>query len=100
MGTATAKDVNYIKKRVNQLLQAQSTQQKTLVHIISILNITWYASQVNSHSIIVLMDKVDETVHKVINIYNLFTSPVTSLSFHQLVPQISLSKPSWFTILH
>ena len=58
-GTATTKDVNNIKKRVNQLIQAQSTQQETLVHIISILNITWYAAQVNRHSINVLMDKVD-----------------------------------------
>ena len=38
-GTATTKDVNTIKKRVNQLIEAQSTQQETLVHIISILNV-------------------------------------------------------------
>ena len=44
MGTATTKDVNNIKKRVNQLIEAQSTQQETLVHIISILNITWYTA--------------------------------------------------------
>ena len=47
MGTATTKDVNNIKKRVNQLIQTQSMQQETLVHIISILNITHYAAQVN-----------------------------------------------------
>ena len=29
MGTATTKDVNNIKKRVNQLIEAQSTQQVT-----------------------------------------------------------------------
>ena len=46
MGTATAKDVNRIKKRVNQLIKAQSVQQETLVHVISILNITQYAAQV------------------------------------------------------
>ena len=59
MGTATTNDVNGIKKRVNQLIEAQSTQQETLLHIISILNITWYAAQVNRHSINVIMDKVD-----------------------------------------
>ena len=84
MGTATTKDVNNIKKRVNQLTEAQSTQQETLVHIISILNVMQYAAQVNRHSINVLMDKVDETVHDVNNLYNLTTSLVTSLSFHQL----------------
>ena len=39
METATTKDVNNIKKRVHQLIEAQSTQQETLFHIISILNV-------------------------------------------------------------
>ena len=73
MGTATTNDVNTIKKRVNQLIEAQSTQQETLVHIISILNVTRYAAQVNRHSINVLMDKVDEMVQDVNNLYNLTT---------------------------
>ena len=34
----------------------QSSQQETLVHIISILNVTRYATQVNRHSINALMD--------------------------------------------
>ena len=68
MGTATTKDVNSIKNRVNQLIEAQSTQQETLVYIISILNITWYAAQVNRHSINVIMDKIDDTVQDVNNL--------------------------------
>ena len=87
-GTATTKDVNSIKKRVNQLIEAQSTQQETLLHIISILNITWYAAQVNKYSINVIMDKVDETVHDVNNFYNSTTSPATSLNYHQLILNI------------
>ena len=50
-GMATTKDVNSIKTRINQLIVTQSSQQETLVHVISILNITRYASQVNRHSI-------------------------------------------------
>ena len=88
MGTATTKDVNTIKKRINQLIEAQSTQQETLVHIISILNITRYAAQVNRHSINSLMNKVDETVQDVNNLYNLTTSLATSLSYHQLILHI------------
>ena len=44
MGTATTKDVNSIKARINQLIMTQSLQQDTLVHIISILNVTRYAT--------------------------------------------------------
>ena len=90
MGTATTKDVNTIKNRVNQLIQAQSTQQETLVHIISILNITQCAAQVKRHSINVLMYKVDETVHDVNNLYNLTTSLATSHSYHQLILLMSV----------
>ena len=71
MGTATTKDVNSIKNRVKQLIKVQSTQLETLVHIICILNITQYAAQVNRHHINVIMDKVDETVQDVNNLYNL-----------------------------
>ena len=84
-GTAITKDVNSIKKQVNQLTEAQSTQPETLEHIVSILNITKYAAQVNRHIINVLMDKVDETSHNINNLYNLTTSLATSLSYHQLI---------------
>ena len=45
MGTATTKDVNNIKTRINQSIVSQSSQQETLVHVISILNITRYAAE-------------------------------------------------------
>ena len=84
-GTATTKNVNGIKEHVNQLIETQSKQQETLVHNVSILNVTRYAAQVNRHSINILMDKVDETSHDVNNLYNLTTMLATSLSYHQLV---------------
>ena len=84
-GTTTTKDVNSIQECVNQLIETQSTQQETLVHIVSILNVTRYAAQVNRHSINILMDKGDETFQDVNNLYNLTTSLATSLSYHQLV---------------
>ena len=82
------KDVSSIKARINQLTATQSSKQKTLVHIISILNVTQYAAQVNRHIINILMDKVDETPHDISNLYNLTTSLATSVSFHQLILHI------------
>ena len=87
-GTATSKDVNSIKKRVNQLIATQSTQQKAIVHIVSILNVTRYAAQVNRQHINIIMDKVDETDHDGNNLYNLTTSLATSLSYYQLILHI------------
>ena len=84
----TTKDVNSIKTRINQLIVTQSSQQETLIHVISILNITRYATQVNRHSINILMDKVTATSHDINTLYNITTSLATSISFHQLILHI------------
>ena len=81
-GTATTKDINSIKTWISQLIMTQSSQQETLVHIISILNVTRYAAQVNRHSINILMDAAAATSHDINNLYNLTTSLATSISFH------------------
>ena len=86
-GTATTKDIN-IKPWINQLIMTQSLQQETLVHVISILSITRYASPVNRHSINILMDASEATSHDINNVYNLTMSLATSISFHQLILHI------------
>ena len=57
-GTATTKDIHSIKTQINQLIATQTSQCNTLVHVVSILNITRYATQVNRHSINTLIDVV------------------------------------------
>ena len=99
-GTAITKDVTSIKKRVNQLITAQTVQQETIVHIVSILNITRYATQVNRQDINIEMDAVDKMVHDVNKLYNIRTSLYTSLGCHQLVHQMYLRKSLGFTILY
>ena len=95
-GTATTKDIKSIKTRINQLIATQSSQQETLVHIISILNVTRYAAQVNRHSINALMDAAKATSYDINNLYNLTTSLTTSINFHQLILYIR----SVFASLH
>ena len=88
MGTATTKDINSTKTRIHQLITTQSTQQETLMHKISILNVTRYAIQVNRHSINALMDAARATSYDINNLYNLTTSLATSINFHQLILHI------------
>ena len=73
---------------MNHLIAAQSTQQEAIVCIVSILNITRYAAQVNRQHINIIMDTFDKMVHDVNNLYNITTSLSTSLSYYQLVLQI------------
>ena len=87
-GTATTKDINSIKMQINQLIAMQLSQQETLVHIISILNITRYAAHINRHSINILMDVARVTSHNINNLYNLTMSLTTSINFHQLILHI------------
>ena len=88
MGTPTTKDVTSIKKRVNQIITAQTMQQETIVHIVSILNITRYATEVDRQHINIIMDAIDKTVHDVNSLYNITTSLYNSLNYHQLVLHI------------
>ena len=86
-GTATTRDIHSIKTRINQLITTQASQHKTLVHIVSILNITRYATQINRLGINTLMDAVRATSH-INNLYNLTTSLATSINFHQMILHI------------
>ena len=82
------KEIHNIKTRINQLIATQASQQETLVYIISILNITRYATQVNRCSINALMDAARATSYDINNLYNLTTSLATSINFHQLILHI------------
>ena len=73
---------------MNQLIATQASPQETLGHIVSILNTTKYATQVNRHGINTLMDAVRATSHDINNLYNLTTSIATSKNFHQLILHI------------
>ena len=84
-GTATTKDIHSIKTRINQLIAMYTSQCNTLVYIVSILNITRYATQVNRHSMNNLIDAVCTTSQDINNLYNLTTSLATSINFNQII---------------
>ena len=87
-GTATTKDIHSIKTRINQLIATQTLQGNTLAHIVSILNVTRYATQVNRHSINNLIDAIHTTSQDINNLYNLTTSLAASINFNQMILHI------------
>ena len=84
-GTATTKDIRSIRARINQLIATQTLQRDTLVHIVSILNVTRYATQVNRHSINSLIDAVHTAVQDIDNLYNVTTALGSSITFNQMI---------------
>ena len=74
-------------------------QQEAIVHIVSILSVTRYEAQVNRQHINIIMDRVDEMVQDVNNLYNIITSLATSLSYYQLVLHIkSVLANLWYSL--
>ena len=88
MGMAMTKDINSIKQKVNQLIATQHSQQETLVHVISILNITSYATHANRQHINIVMTTAEKTHQDVTRLYNFTHSLYSSLSYQQIVLHI------------
>ena len=86
--TATTKYVSSIEPKINQLIATQHNQQETLVHIISILNVTRYATQVNRQHINIVMSTAEKTHQDVTTLYNITHYLYSSLSDQQIVLHI------------
>ena len=74
------KGIKDIKKRVNQLIEIQTQQQNTLVHVISILNITRYTKHINRQHINALMEVVQRTHNNVTALFKITSSLYTHIT--------------------
>ena len=83
--TATTRDVRDIKKRVNQLIKTQIQQQETLVHVISVLNVTRYAIHINRQYINAVMEAVERTHNDVTTLFNITSSIYTCINYQQII---------------
>ena len=60
--TATTKDIKHIKKRISSLIKTQENQQKTMIHIVSILNLTRYETQVNRQRVNIILNILNSII--------------------------------------
>ena len=86
--TATTNDVRDIKKIVNWLIEMQTQQQETLVHVILILNITKYIMQVSQQHINTVMPAIDRTHNDIATLFNIISSLYTCISYQQILLHI------------
>ena len=84
-GTATTKDVKDIKRRVNQLIESQTQQQDTLVHVMSILSIIRYAKQVYRWHINIVMEAVQRAHTNVTTLFNITSSIYTHINYQEIL---------------
>ena len=77
----------------------QHNQQETLVHVISILNITRYANQVQHFNIV--MNAAEKTHQDVTTLYNFTHSLCNSLSYQQIALYVcSISANLWDSLYY
>ena len=78
------RDTWEIKQHVNQLIQAQTKQQDTLAHVISILNITRYAAQVNRQKLIEIIDALQRTNEDLDRLFNIAEFLTQHIRYQQM----------------
>ena len=61
---------------------------RDLVHIISILSVTRYGTQINRQHINILMDTMEKTHQDITTLYNIIHSLYSSISYQQIVLHI------------
>ena len=83
-GTVTTRDTWEIKECVNQLTQAQSNQQETLVHVISILNITRYAAQVDRQQLNEIIDTLQRSNKDLNSLFNITEVLTQCIKYQQM----------------
>ena len=84
-GTATTKDIKHIKKRISSLIETQENQQKTMVHIVSILNLTRYKTQVNRQRINIILKELTKSNKDIRALFNITNQLATQVQVQNII---------------
>ena len=84
-GTATTKDIKHIKKQISSLIETQENQWKTIVHIVSILNLTRYETQVNRQWINIILKELTEPNEDIRALFNITNQLATQVQVQNIV---------------
>ena len=84
-GTATTKDIKHIKKRISSLIETQENQRKTMVHIVSIPNLTPYETQVNRQWINIILKELTKSNEDIRALFNITNQLATQVQVQNIV---------------
>ena len=84
-GTATTKDTKHIKKRISSLIETQENQSKTMVHVVSILNLTCYETQVNRQQIKIILKELTKSNEDIRALFNITNQLATQVQIQNIV---------------
>ena len=81
---ATTRETWKTKQHVNQLIQAQTNPQETLVHVLSFLNITRYAAQVNRQKLNEMVDALQRSNEDLDRLFNITEVLTQCIRYQQM----------------
>ena len=84
-GTVTTRDIKHIKKQISSLIETQENQWKTMVHIISILNLTHYKTQVNRQWINIILKELTKSNKDIRALFNITNQLATQVQVQNIV---------------
>ena len=84
-GTVTTKDIKHIKKRISSLIETQENQQKTMVRIVSILNLTHCETQVNRQQINIILKELTKSNEDIRALFNITNQLATQVQVQNIV---------------
>ena len=84
-GTATTEDIKHIKKRISSLIETQENKWKTMVHIVSILNLTRYVTQVNRQWINIILKELTKSNEDIRALFNITNQLATQVQVQNIV---------------
>ena len=84
-GTATTKDIKHIKKQISSLIKTQENQWNTMVHIVSILNLTRYETQVNRQQINIILRELTKSNKDIRALFNITNQLATQVQVQNIV---------------
>ena len=84
-GTATTKDIKHIKKQISSLIKTQENQRNTMVHIVSILSLTRYETQVNRQQINIILKELTKSNEDIRVLFNITNQLATQVQVQNIV---------------
>ena len=83
-GTAIMRDNWDTKQCINQLIQEQTKQQETLVNVMSILNLTRYAAQVDRQKLNEIIDALQRSNEDLNSLFNITEVLTQCIRYQQM----------------
>ena len=84
-GTATTKDIKHKKKRISSLIETQENQWNTMMHIVSILNLTCYETQVNRQQINIILKELTKYSKDIRALFNMRNQLATQVQVQNIM---------------